>query len=376
MSGKQDRELQWKLVEHIVAALFDEPGVEIESNVRLPAIRRYGGIGGRREIDVLITGRLAGQRIQIPIECKHLRRKVGSPEIDAFLGKLMDTGLAPQASILVSTSGFTGGAVTRAQEVGMRTLVLTGANLSKTRNSILGAIQSHVYVACALSHLEFKTDGELDARDLLFFDASGNYKGSLPDFLWQAWVGGMPEAECGAYRYAVEIPSEWMHYSDGLPHLTRDIEVEMTVSAVVHQYRGEATWHGLTDARTNETERRRISLSFERANVEIVPTTFLAESALAEFLSAQPAVAKVTVGRIRLPKLLLDQGTLWPVPGHVLENLNGGTEEDMARDLSKYRDSAANNFQDFDEVHKEILACSQEGAWIRLIPLGADSDGC
>lgn len=375
MTKKRDREQQWRLVEHIVAALFDEPGVEVQSNVRLPALRSRGGKAGLREIDVIVSGRLAGQRIRIPIECKHLRRKAGSPEIDAFVGKLLDVGLPTQTSIFVSTSGFTGTAVARAEEVGMRALVLSGANVSKTRSLILGAIQSHVYLACALRRTQFKTDAELAERDFMFFDNEGTYVGSLPDFLWQAWVSGTPESICGRYSFAIDIPDAWMFNADGTPHAARDIRVGLDVFALVQQYRGEATWHSLTDAQTNEPERKTVDLSFADSRAEQVPRNFLSERELDEFLESQPAVARLTLGRIRLPKLVLGNGTLWPVPSGAMKNLEGLAPEAMADEMASYSQSAANNFRDFDAIHQEVLEQAQDESWIRMTPLVRQEDG-
>jgi len=53
---------KWKIVEQVVAAAFDAPDVQVQKNVKLPSIRRKGGIGGGREIDVLITGRLVERK--------------------------------------------------------------------------------------------------------------------------------------------------------------------------------------------------------------------------------------------------------------------------------------------------------------------------
>jgi len=369
VSKKYEREAQWKLVEHIVAALFDDPDVQVQSNVRLPAIRRTGSKSGRREIDVLITGSVAGQRIRVPIECKHLRRKVGSQEIDGFVGKLLDIGLPSQTSIFVSTSGYTSGGLARAQEAGVRTLVLSGANLDRTREQILEAMQSQVYVCCHLAKLQFQTPGELDEQDLLFFDLDGAYVGSLQDFLWQGWINGTPPLVCGTHSYTVEVPDEWMHAADGSPKQLRNIRVDYEVFALVREYRGQAAWHRLTDAGTGALERQNVELTFERARGIQVPCQFNTENELAQHLSSRPASASLTIGRQRLPKLAMHKGLLWPVPAEVIERFGAAAPEDREGEMEQFRESASNNFWNFDEAYASVLTQAQGEAWVEFVPI-------
>lgn len=371
--GAKHQQAQWKLVEHVVAALFDSSDVEVESNVRLPAIRRRGGARGRREIDVLVTGRLAGQRIHVAIECKHLGRKVGSPEIDAFIGKLADVGLPTQTSIFVSTSGFSDPAVARAREVGLRTLILSGTDLSRSRHLLLEAIQSQIYVGCQVTRLEFLTDGPFEERDLLFFDQGGGFKGCLPDLLWQAWLNGRPPLICGRHCFEVKIPAEWMFHEDGSQSSTRDIHVEYKVFALIQQREGHATWHRLTDAYTKTVERQKVKVAFGDAPLEAIPQAFECEEDLSRYLSSRPGNARVTVGRLRLPKLVTNEGLLWPVPASAIESVHGMGLAEAGDEAVRFRESAANNYWNFDGVYAGILEQAQTGCWIEMIPAAARS---
>jgi Restriction endonuclease len=67
-----------------------------------------GGGGRKREIDVLLTRSIAGIPVSIAIECKNEAKKIGSPKIDAFVGKPQHVGIPPQFGIYVSTSDYTG----------------------------------------------------------------------------------------------------------------------------------------------------------------------------------------------------------------------------------------------------------------------------
>lgn len=58
-----------KIVEALVALLHETPGVKVETNVKLPP--KHGDPERRREIDVLLTGKIAGYDVRIPFSCKN-----------------------------------------------------------------------------------------------------------------------------------------------------------------------------------------------------------------------------------------------------------------------------------------------------------------
>ena len=322
---------KWKLVEQIVAAAFEAPSLQVQRNVRLPSLRRRGGKGGTREIDVLITGRLAGQTIHLPVECKHHNKRIDSIEIGAFVDKLHDVGLSTHTSIFVSTAGFTQPAVERAQEVGMRTLVLSGTEISETKESVFEAIQSHIFIVCSLTEISFNTEDLIEAgsfQHMLFYDRDGSYKGSLIDLLWEAWVTGTPPLVCGRHAYHVEIPDDWKYLVDGRRNSISNIRVEYQVSALTFQLRSEAKAYHFVDALTRATERQTLRVQFPTGPMDATPKVFEKEAALNEFLSA-PARARITIGRIRLPKLVMNQGMLWPMQSTVIEQLMRLPPEDV-----------------------------------------------
>ncbi|HSB10250.1 MAG TPA: restriction endonuclease, partial [Blastocatellia bacterium] len=110
-----------KIVERITAAFHDNPDVTIRLNAFLPVV---GGGRRRREIDVLVVGQLAGYTMRIAFECKNERSAVGVQKLDEFIGKLKDVGIPPQNGVYVSASGYTAGAIERAQKEGVRALKL------------------------------------------------------------------------------------------------------------------------------------------------------------------------------------------------------------------------------------------------------------
>jgi len=79
-------------------------------------------LGQKRQFDVVIRGRFAGQEILGVIECKDLSKKVGTPDIDAFVTKASE--INANFKIVVSKSGFSKPAITKAKHYGVQTLSL------------------------------------------------------------------------------------------------------------------------------------------------------------------------------------------------------------------------------------------------------------
>lgn len=347
---------KWKIIEKIVAAAFEAPDVQVQRNVRLKSIRRRGGKGGFREIDVLISGTLAGQTVHFPIECRNRSKKAGSPDIDAFIGKLLDVGLPTQTAIFVSTSGYGRPAVERAQEVGMKTLVLSDAASARTKDAIFGAIQSCVFMLCSVKQIEFKTVELTEGgsfQHVLFHDVEGRYVGALPDFLWEAWLRGAPPLVCGEHRYKFDIPELWKYLVDGRRNSIHDVLVTYQVSALVFELAGEAKDFHFLDAFTGRTERQTWQVHFPVGPMDALPKVFESEESLREFLR-RPTAVRVTIGRTRLPKILMNQGMLWPMASRAIRGLTDVDPEKAEKEFIRVATSEANNFWEFDEVYAAV----------------------
>jgi hypothetical protein len=79
-------------------------------------------LGHARQFDIVIRGKFAGQQMLGIIECKDLKRRVGNPEIDAFVTKALDVNA--NFKIVMSRSGFTKPALEKCAHYGVQALSL------------------------------------------------------------------------------------------------------------------------------------------------------------------------------------------------------------------------------------------------------------
>jgi len=79
-------------------------------------------LGHSRQFDVVIRGKFAGHQMLGVIECKDLNRKVGNPEVDAFVTKAQD--INANFKILMSKSGFSKPAIEKCAHYGIQPLSL------------------------------------------------------------------------------------------------------------------------------------------------------------------------------------------------------------------------------------------------------------
>ena len=76
----------------------------------------------RRQFDVVIRGQFAGQTMLGVIECKDLKRRVGTPQVDAFHTKAQD--INANFKVIASRRGFTRPALEKAAHYGIRAISL------------------------------------------------------------------------------------------------------------------------------------------------------------------------------------------------------------------------------------------------------------
>src|SRR5215212_7566666 len=173
-----------KLVEEIVALLHEQEGVTVERNVRLPALSDPDDI---REVDVLVTGNVAGYPIRIPIECKNYDKRISAGQIGEFKDKLEDVGLPVRGSIYVCVTGFGRDARRRAKDHGIKIFELNGLTPDRLSSAVHQAFQSTVYLLLRVERVRFTSDRDEDNLWYVTFlrDRRGNFRGGLWDIIWK-----------------------------------------------------------------------------------------------------------------------------------------------------------------------------------------------
>ena len=92
-------------------------------------------LGHSRQFDVVVRGTFAGHPMLGVIECKDLKGKVGTPEIDAFVTKAQD--INANFKIMMSRKGFTKPALAQCSHNGIQALSLLHA-IPANRNFLVG----------------------------------------------------------------------------------------------------------------------------------------------------------------------------------------------------------------------------------------------
>lgn len=101
-----------KLTEKIFSQLVENPEYEkVEHNVMLE------GKDDQRQIDILITSKIAGMTIKTIIECKDYNGKVGIGVVDALNSVMQDVNA--NKGVLVSSNGFSSLAIKKAKRLGI-----------------------------------------------------------------------------------------------------------------------------------------------------------------------------------------------------------------------------------------------------------------
>jgi hypothetical protein len=258
-----DREAQRKgrLVEEIIARLHELPDLEIATNVRLPGLR-----GGRsREIDLVLSGIVAGYPVRLAFECKNYAVRVGVQRIDEFIGKLLDVGIPPQLGIFVCVKGYTSGALRRAEAAGVRTLILGGLDKDRLEAIVYNAFQGMIFLLPVVAELKITNDVDvaIPTSDLVTFYHEDGRALALPDLIWHRWCGGEYPEVIGRHELEVQIPDGFHQRFEGRRMTLMGIKATWHVVGLVVRMPGVGTRFSLTDAGTGALEKLQASVQFD-----------------------------------------------------------------------------------------------------------------
>ncbi len=151
-----------KIVAKIQAQL--DPAAKVTHNERIT-----NKLGHARQFDVVVRGAFAGQPMLGVIECKDLKRKVGTQDVDAFVTKAQDVNA--NFKILMSRNGFTKQALHQCEHNGIQALSLL--NNDPTNNKFFIGVRWEVDIiswgqVSSILHFEKNPDPQItfNANDI------------------------------------------------------------------------------------------------------------------------------------------------------------------------------------------------------------------
>jgi hypothetical protein len=309
------------LLEDVVALLHQTPDVIVQRRVRLP------GSSGRskREIDVLLTTIVAGYEVRIAIECKNEKKKVGSPKIDGFVGKLADVGIPVSHGIYVSAVGYTSSAVDRARSAGVRMLQLEGLTADRLAAEVYGALQSVTYVLLTWTTLNrFENVAEMAAPEVceaeIELDVERHRTGTpgLLNAIWDLWIGSKISDQLGKKHVFIRLPDPF-DFGPGFPEFRNGAVVAtLEVSGHVASIAGSAKRLGLRNVETSELEKLHLEANYTEGPGTVRLSSFASEADLASFLFS--GALHIHRGRVRVPRMA-SETTYWPPTQEALDRV-------------------------------------------------------
>jgi tetratricopeptide (TPR) repeat protein len=347
-----------RLVEQIAAMMHKRPGVKVECNVFLPP--RHGDPERRREIDVLVTGDVAGYEIRIPFECKNEKDPIGVEYIGSFADKLEEVGIPSEQGIYVSSSGYTSGAIDRAKTKGIKLLTLTGLSEDRLSSAISDAFQYHIYLLAQIKNIALTNEIEsIPDSDhfLLFHDEEGKVWGTVPDLVWNKWNEGEPPSVIGEHLLEINVPPNWYQLVNGKRVPVISITATIQVIGLMVKLTGSSSRHALLNAEDKSVDRWQVGASFDlpkESGASLPVTTIETEEEL-KALIEKPASFKITA-RIRLPRI--QAGAIYWPPSERVAKI-------AAESLNKYKAGELSALEPFDfvEVEGTNLKTVYEPVW-------------
>lgn len=339
MRGKKARALKneaqqkGRLVEQIVAQMHGRPGVEVKTNVKLATVRnpkRY------REIDVLMSvAPIPGYVARWAFECRNYAKSIGVQHVGEFADRLKDVGIPLQHGVMVTAKRFTKDALDRAQEMGMKTLLVTGLSPDRLSAAVLDVIQSVVYLLPVIMEFSFVNDlTESKADDMLLFDENDKPQCYILDLAWHQWREGSPPSVIGEYEMPLTLPRGWKQIIEGKTIVPSAMMVKVHIQGLVLTLlSGSGSRHALVDATSGRTERVHVNAKFDQAAVQALLKVFETEQELTDFMNARQEPVKV-IARLRLPRLRL-RSVFWPPSARAiagLRSLSAKQSGEMFRD--------------------------------------------
>lgn len=310
------RNQKGEIAEKIVTLLHEQAGIAVERNIWLPT--KDGK--DKREIDVLISGSIAGYPVRLAIECKNYHKPIEKKDIDAFVGKLNDLSFPTQQGIFVCTSRYTEGAIKRASSAGIRTLLLKGLTQDRLKEAIYDALQSVVYLLPLIASLSLINEApSMSTEELMTFVNESGDSINLIDIIWHNWCKGKYPRSIGEHNIQVEIPEGFTNIQNGKRLNQPTVALTLQVHALVVEIPGMANQFELHNPFTQTLEKMKVNLSFETYNGPLPLHIFTTETELKRFTDTRPQKFKITIEQI-IPRILTPKYLFWPPSQIYMDN--------------------------------------------------------
>lgn len=256
--------------------------------------------------------------MRIAFECKNERPPIGVQKIDEFVGKLKDVGIPLQNGVYVSASGYTEGAIERAQKEGIRVFTLEGLTKEGLSAILYEAFQAVVFLIADLAQLtiEYAEETGCSEHPYMFFNDKGEFCGYLHHFIWDAWRKGLLPFSIGEHPLDLQVPPNLYHMINEELKLIESINIKLQITGFVIGFPGRAEHFLLLDAANKSLERTKLSVNFDTPEGRYPVTAIRTEEEMKFFLE-RPEAIKV-INRVRLPRMRTDRGVYWPPSDRML----------------------------------------------------------
>ncbi len=305
----KERQVKGRLVEDLVQKLHQSTDLMVQSRVSLPT---QSNPKLYREVDVLATGTMLGRAMHIAFECKNYGKRISVSKVDEFRGKLEAVGIPVQHGVMIaSANGYTADSQARANDLGIKLLILDGITNDRLATEVYEAFQSIVYLLPTVRNITITNNvPSVDGIDLLFFrDQQGRFRGSILDLIWAEWRDGSIPLEVGDHKLTLRIPTDW-HWLINGHHVPSVATARVQVSAYVITFVGQASHITLRDAVTGQVERTEISAAFpDPDGMSLEMKIAASEADLKELISSR---GKLHIAHHRVPLPRIRHNLYWP----------------------------------------------------------------
>lgn len=323
--SKKDRTRNDKgiLLEQIVAMLHKTEGVKVETNVFLPP--KSGDQSRTREIDVLLTGDVAGHPVRVAIQCKNYGKPITIGQIGEFRDLLEDVGIPPQYGIIVSVHGYQAGGTKRAKELGIKALVLEGLDETRLKAEIKDTFQFFVHLLVVVEDMHIRTEIADGNLAFCFWEEDNNIIGWFTDLIVSRWRNGQIPMKLGEYPIDLKLPQGWYQVLNGKLIYPSNMTAKLRVVGYLAEMKGKVEEYKLKEADTAKIERFHLQANFDVLN-NLIKSSHEEPIFTEEELKKLKRDATTSIeNRIRLPKIFV-RNHLEPISKKAFDKFMEGTE--------------------------------------------------